>query len=238
MKNKNVEKNNGFDLNSVKELRDGYKRLEENERNRVDKKGKRFTDILKMAAIVGVTLTAIGMSYFAMNRPKQRDIVNDNNSNSVVTKTDDNKDQNKDQEVVTEKVETNKGSSNRGYCPPEEKMKETNENSKEETTKTTSKEEKATVQHVDNSKEEEETTKAVEEAKEKGDKVQTGLGQNNANKNETNKDTTITTVTKTEEPEKQKEEDTNKKKVNIDTSTAKDAINENKAKEAPEGFER
>ena len=53
-----------------------------------------------------------------------------------------------------------------------------------------------------------------------------------------NKDTTITTVTKTEEPEKQKEEDTNKKKVNIDTSTAKDAINENKAKEAPEGFER
>ena len=40
MKNKNVEKNNGFDLNSVKELRDGYKKLEENERNRVDKKGK------------------------------------------------------------------------------------------------------------------------------------------------------------------------------------------------------
>lgn len=102
----------------------------------------------------------------------------------------------------------------RGYCPEDEKLEETEENSKTPAkAETTVADTTAEIKVEDNSKELADTEKAVEEAKENGDKVDTIETPNGD----------ITVITKDQEVEEEKDET---QKVEIDTDSAEDLVNE------------
>lgn len=102
----------------------------------------------------------------------------------------------------------------RGYCPEDENLEETEENSKTPAkAETTVADTTAEIKVEDNSKELADTEKAVEEAKENGDKVDTIETPNGD----------ITVITKDQEVEEEKDET---QKVEIDTDSAEDLVNE------------
>lgn len=60
MNNKNVEKNDGgFDLKSIKSLKNGFLNLKKSERNRVDKKINTFSDRMKTALKIGIPFVLV-----------------------------------------------------------------------------------------------------------------------------------------------------------------------------------
>lgn len=102
----------------------------------------------------------------------------------------------------------------RGYCPEDEKMEMTEQNSEVPAkAETTVADTTAEIKVEDNSKELADTEKAVEEAKENGDKVDTIETPNGD----------ITVITKDQEVEEEKDET---QKVEIDTDSAEDLVNE------------
>lgn len=184
--------------------------------------GETFTKRGKIA-IVLVIFALIGIGTYHKYFCHQEEVQPEVNVQQEETVEESEESEEPAEESVEQEAEASVARPARGYCPEDEKLEVTEENSKTPAkAETTVDDTTATIKVEDNSKELADTEKAVEEAKENGDKVQTGLGQNNANKDETNKDTTITTVTKTEEPEKQKDDT----QVEIDSDSAEDLKNE------------